>query len=113
MGACSQIGSDLLAARSCRVELDHAGIDPRALRDDVFDYATAGLSKSAAIHPVGTNFTVSRVRNARETKQTSLGLCNQDATRQGQTVPCFLQATGNSVVLSQRLTGPVLPATVR
>lgn len=73
----------------------------------VTGYGLAGGPKAMALHPWGRVFVTSAAASQREAEANALRRCNADPTRQGQDGPCYLYATGDQVVLTQRLTQPL------
>jgi len=78
-------------------------------RSDVVRYREASGPKAAAYHPWGRVFIVLSAENQRAAEALALSNCNADPDRQGRDGPCHLYATGDQVVLSQRLTQPSTP----
>jgi class 3 adenylate cyclase len=78
-------------------------------RPDVLGYRQAAGHKAAALHPWGRLFVVTGSISVRAAETESLAQCNGDPARAGRDGPCLLYATGNAVVLKQRLTAPSTP----
>jgi len=84
------------------------GIFPAVrLRPDIVRYQSVQGPKAAAYHPWGRVFTVLSAESQAAAEAEALAKCNADPTRRGQDGPCHLYATGDKVVLPQRLTTPM------
>jgi hypothetical protein len=75
-------------------------------RPDLAGYAAATSPQAVAIHPTSRIFVVTGAANSHEAEERALSLCNKDPQRNGVNGDCFLYATGNQVVLPQRLRKP-------
>lgn len=83
--------------------------DARRAQADVMGYRVQSGAKAAALHPWRRLFIATAPTQA-EAEASALATCNADPVRQGKDGPCFLYASGNDVVLPQRKTVPLTPA---
>jgi len=77
------------------------------VRRSLVGYASAHDSKAIAVSPSGVGYSVTNAATAAEAQRLALERCS-DAVRNSQSLskyPCYLYATGDSVVLYKRVTG--------
>lgn len=83
--------------------------DARRAQADVVGYRAQPGPKAAALHPWRRLF-IAVASTQSDAEASALATCNADPVRQGKDGPCFLYASGNDVVLPQRKTVPLTPA---
>ena len=82
-------------------------------RSDIISYRAASGPKAAAFHPNGGRvFIVTGAVSQYAAEEQALRVCNTDRPSYGTSGPCFLYASGDAVVLPQRLIEPLAPAPV-
>ena len=82
-------------------------------RSDIISYRAASRPKAAAFHPNGGRvFIVTGAVSQYAAEEQALRVCNTDRPSYGTSGPCFLYASGDAVVLPQRLIEPLAPAPV-
>jgi len=74
----------------------------------VAGYAAAAAPKAMALHPSGLVTAITGAATQRAAEEQALANCNTE--KRAQAGPCFLYASGEKVVLSQRRTEPITPA---
>jgi hypothetical protein len=80
-------------------------------RSDIISYRAASGPKAAAFHPDGGRvFIVTGAVSQYAAEEQALRVCNTDRPSYGTSGPCFLYASGDAVVLPQRLIEPLAPA---
>lgn len=78
-------------------------------RQDVAGYAAAEGFKAAAYNVRGLLFVVSGAASEAEAETKALKLCNDERSRKDVEGGCFLYASGNRVILTQRRSAPSPP----
>ena len=78
-------------------------------RPDVVDYGSAADYKAVAYHPRGYLHIVSRAPNQHAAEEQVLAACNKEPHGEGAG-PCYLYASGDTVVLWRHSTAPVTGA---
>lgn len=76
-------------------------------RADIAGYLSAKSYKAMALHPTARLFVITGAASPYEAEDRSLNLCNNDPQRNGANGQCFLYASGDQVVLPQRLRKPL------
>jgi hypothetical protein len=113
--------SDAAQARRDMPRLHYAGeFEPEQIprirpevrrRADVLNYRAAAGPKAAAIHAVGVLSIVTKAESQFAAEEKALAQCNSDPdpARVPTGGPCYLYASGNLVVLPERITRPRKP----
>jgi hypothetical protein len=83
--------------------------DSERRRSDVISYRKGPSPKAVALYPVGEVFTVIGAKSLRAAEEQALAACDAYRTSHHYTVPCFLYASNNQVVLDQRSNTPITP----
>lgn len=87
------------------------GLNSKELqRRDVAAYGTAPSPKAAAFHAGGVLHIVSGAASQRTAEEQALHACNNDPVRKVSSIPCFLYAVENRVVLPLRSVAPLAAA---
>lgn len=76
----------------------------------ISEYAGAPAPKAMALHPAALNFIVTGAASQQKAEAEALRRCMEHPSRRAQGGPCYLYASGNTVVFPQRRTAPVTPS---
>ena len=74
------------------------------------EHAGAPVPKAMALHPAALNFIVTGAASQQAAEAEALRRCTDHPSRRAQGGPCYLYASGNTVVFPQRRTAPVTPS---
>jgi hypothetical protein len=83
------------------------GVSHLRQRPDIAGYAAAAGPKAVAYGPASRVIVETHANSQREAEERVLKLCNDDLRRNDISGDCLLYATGNQVVLPQRLKKPI------